>query len=92
VVESVLAEDPWREPFDDGADPGRAEAFVELAPADDAVVGGQLEEMVIPPARVAAQDFEARHFHRHSPLLASEGRQNSAAEASRQRQSMRLRI
>ena len=36
VVEDVLADDPRGEPLDDRADAGRAEALVELAPADDA--------------------------------------------------------
>ena len=31
--------------------PGRAEALVELAPADDALVGGQLQKVIIPPGR-----------------------------------------
>ena len=43
----------------DGADAGRAEPLVELAPADDAVVGRQLDEVVVPPAGVAGEDFDA---------------------------------
>src|SRR5437660_11439054 len=49
--------------------PGRAEALVELAPADDAVIGRQLQKVIIPPAGVAAKDVETRDFHRHSPVV-----------------------
>src|SRR6266436_1077326 len=48
--------------------PGRAEALVELAPADDALVGGQLQKVMLPPAGVAAKDVETRYLHRHSPV------------------------
>src|SRR5882762_9592162 len=48
--------------------PGRAEALVELAPADDALVGGQLQKVMLPPAGVAAKDVETRDLHRHSPV------------------------
>src|SRR5271165_1887905 len=67
VVEDVLSDDPCGEPLDDRTDPGRTEAFIEPAPTDDAFVGGQLQEMIIPPAGIAAKDFEARHLHRRSP-------------------------
>ena len=50
VVEYRLSDDPASEPLDDGTDPGRAEAFVELAPADDALVGRQFEEVIVSPA------------------------------------------
>ena len=36
VVEHRLSDDPPGEPLDDGADPGRAETLVKLAPADEA--------------------------------------------------------
>jgi hypothetical protein len=58
----------------DGTDPRGSETLVELAPADDAVVGGQLEEMIIPPAGVTAQDFETRHLHRRAPVARGTGR------------------
>jgi len=48
--------------------PGDAEPFVELPPADDAVIGGKPKEMRVPPARVTAQDVEACHLHRRSPV------------------------
>src|SRR5215813_5948600 len=51
--------------------PGRAEPLVELAPADDALVGGQLQKVIIPPAGVAAKDFETRDLDRHSPVARS---------------------
>jgi hypothetical protein len=45
VVEHRLPDDPPGEPLDDGADPRRAEPLVELAPADDALIGRQFEEV-----------------------------------------------
>ena len=74
VVEDVLPDDPRSEPFDDGTDPRGSETLVELAPGDDAVVGGQLEEMIIPPAGVTAEDFETRHLHRRAPVARGTGR------------------
>ena len=68
LIEDLLPNDPLSQPLDDRADPGGTEAFIELAPADDAVVGGQLQEMIIPPTGVAAKDFKARHLHRRSPV------------------------
>ena len=46
-----------------GADARRAEALVELAPADDAAIGRELDEMIVAPARVAGERLDARHFH-----------------------------
>src|SRR5215472_18027342 len=48
VVEDGLPDHAAGEPNDDRADPGRTETLVELAPADDPVIGRQLQEMVIP--------------------------------------------
>src|SRR5258708_15457488 len=58
VLEGVLADDPCRQPLDRGSDAGRAKPFVEFAPADEAVFGHDLDEMVVPPARVAGQGFD----------------------------------
>jgi hypothetical protein len=55
VVEHRLSGNPPGEPLDDGADPGRAEILVKLAPTDDALVGRQFEEVIIPPAGIAAR-------------------------------------
>jgi hypothetical protein len=69
VVEDRLSDDPPCEPLDDGADPRRTKAFVELAPADDARIGRQLDEMVISPAGIAAQNFQPLDLHRRSPVV-----------------------
>ena len=45
------------------ADARRAEALVELAPADDAVVGRDLDEVVVAPAGIAGERLDALHFH-----------------------------
>src|SRR6202048_2880739 len=63
VVEHRLSGTPPGEPLDDGADPGRAETLVKLTPADDALVGCQFEEVIIPPAGIAAKNFEALDLH-----------------------------
>src|SRR2546423_928824 len=60
----VLADDALLQPLDDGADPGRAEALVELAPADDAVRGRQLQEVVVPPPGIAMQGLDRADLHR----------------------------
>src|SRR5205807_7294028 len=57
VVEYRLSDDPPGEALDDRADPGRAEAFVELAPADDVLVGRQFEEVIVSPPGIAAKNF-----------------------------------
>src|ERR1700733_3705825 len=62
VLESVLPDHARRQALDHGTDAGRAEAFVEFAPADDAVIGGDLDEMVVPPAGVAGEDVNAAYF------------------------------
>jgi len=80
VVEGILADDPSRQPLDYRADPRGSEPFVELAPTDDAVIGAELEEMIVPPARVTAKDFETCHFHRRSPV-ARRVRQNQVFPA-----------
>ena len=66
VLADRLADDARRQPLDDGADARRAEALVELAPADDAVVGGELDEMVVAPARIAGQRLDALDLHGRS--------------------------
>src|SRR4029077_20753088 len=48
-------------------DAGRAEILGELAPADDAVGGGQLDEVVVAPARVAGERLECGDFHERLP-------------------------
>ena len=61
VLADRLADDARGQPMDHGADAGRAEALRELAPADDAAVGGELDEMVVAPARIAAERLDARY-------------------------------
>ena len=67
VIEDGLPDDAAGEPLDDGADAGRTEALVELAPTDDPILGRQLQEVVIPPAGIAAKNLKARDPHRHTP-------------------------
>ena len=52
-----------RQVRDHGADSRRAEAFVELAPADDAAVGREFDKVIVAPSRVAGERLDARHFH-----------------------------
>lgn len=62
VLEDVLPDDTGREALDGGANAGRAETLVEFAPADDAVLGRQLDEMIVSPAGIAGKDLEACCF------------------------------
>src|SRR3954453_12704108 len=64
VPENVLPDDAGRQALDRSTDAGRAEALVELAPADDAVLGRQLDEVVVSPAGVAGENFETCCFRR----------------------------
>jgi hypothetical protein len=62
VPEDVLPDDAGGQALDRSADARRAEALVELAPSDDAVLGRQLDEVVVSPAGVAGENFKTRCF------------------------------
>src|SRR5262249_46896241 len=86
MLEGVLPDDPSRQPLDCGTDAGRAKTFVIFAPADDAVLGGDLDEVVVSPARVAGQDFDGPYFRslRHGfPLFFAEYAGARAPDRSR---------
>ena len=59
VLQRRLADHARRQALDHRADAGRAETLVELAPADNAVLGDKLDEVVVAPASVAGQGFDA---------------------------------
>ena len=59
MLEGVLADHPRREPLDRRGHAGRAKALVIFAPADDAVFGHDLDEVIIAPAGVAGERFDA---------------------------------
>ena len=63
VVVYRLADQPVGIPLDDGREPGGSEGLVEFAPADDAVVGDELEEVVVAPSGVAGQRFDPLDFY-----------------------------
>ena len=76
------ADDALRELLDDRGDADRAPVLVVLAPADDAVVGRQPDEVVVPPTGVAVPGFDAPDLHpslpspagtppSHSPITSS---------------------
>ena len=58
MVHRALADHAVLELVDYRGDARRAEALVELAPADDAILGGDLEEEVVPPAVAAREGLE----------------------------------
>ncbi|MGY3650973.1 hypothetical protein [Bradyrhizobium sp. LM2.9] len=62
MPENVLPDDAGGEALDRSADAGRAEALVELAPADDTVFGRQLDEVVVSPTGIAGENFETCCF------------------------------
>ena len=62
VLKHVLPDHAHRKALDRGANAGRAETLVEFAPADDAVVGRELDEMVVSPAGIAGKKFDAYYF------------------------------
>ena len=73
VIADRLADDAGRELLDGGADARRAEAFVVLAPADDAVLGGDLDEVVVAEARIGGERLDRTDLgidlHRDAPLM-----------------------
>jgi len=62
VLECVLADHAGCEALDRRGDAGRSKALVVLAPADDAVLGHDLDEVVIPPAGVAGERYNASYL------------------------------
>ena len=59
----ILADQRLAERADDGAEPLAAVALVVFRPADDAVIGGDLEEREDAPAGVAMQILDPRDAH-----------------------------
>src|SRR5258707_11548507 len=62
VLKRVLSNHPRRETLDRSTYTRRAKTFVELAPANDAVFGGELDEVVVSPTGVAGEQFDASYF------------------------------
>src|SRR6185503_8488818 len=59
VLEGVLADHARCEALDRRGHAGRAKPLVVLAPADDAVLGHDLDEVVVAKAGVAGERFDA---------------------------------
>jgi len=59
MLERVLADHPRRQSFDCGRDTRCAKALVVFAPANDAVFGHDLDEVVVTPAGIAGERFDA---------------------------------
>jgi hypothetical protein len=74
VIHRILADDFRRQAVDNGGDARRAKALVELAPAGDPVVGRELQEIIVAPARIGAQHLKARDLHRSLPSKVSRRR------------------
>src|SRR4029079_8418235 len=72
VLAHRLADDPRRQPMDDRLDAGRPEPLRELAPADDAAVGAELDEVVVAPAPIAAERLDCRDLHCALLMLVSD--------------------
>jgi len=73
VLKRVLADHARSQPLDRRGHARRAKALVVLAPADDAVLGHDLDEVVVAPAGVAGERFDASYggglFHVPAPGL-----------------------
>ena len=70
----VLADHDRRQMLDRGGDALAAEGFVVLAPADQPVVGGDLEEIEIAVAGVRMQALERSDLHRSGSLRRASAR------------------
>jgi len=73
MLVGVLADHARGKPLDRSRYAGRAKTLVILAPADDAVLGHDLDEVVVPPAGVAGERLDASYlsglFHDFLPGL-----------------------
>src|SRR5262245_49319565 len=65
VLADRLSNDAWRQALDNAAYARRAKAFIEFAPAHHAIAGGELDEVVVAPPRIAGQRLDPRHFRAH---------------------------
>src|SRR6185437_3375069 len=98
----ILADQPLAQRADDGGEAAAAIALVIFRPADDAVIGGDLEEREDAPAGVAMQILDPRDAHDPSSRLAAPARSAARlaqayarrhdAATGRQRVRMRRRI
>src|SRR5919112_4439454 len=64
MVVYLLADQSVSIPLYDGREPGRPENLVEFAPADDALIGDELEKVIVTPSGIAGQRFDPLDFHR----------------------------
>src|SRR5258708_20233846 len=62
VLKGILSHHPCRQTLDRSTDAGRPKAFVEFAPADDSVFGGDLDELIVSPTAVANEQFYASYL------------------------------
>ncbi len=62
MLEGVLADHTRAEPLDRSRHARRAKTLVIFAPADDAVLGHDLDEVVVAPAGVAGERFDASYL------------------------------
>ena len=72
VLADRLADDAAAQLVDDRGQARRAEPFRKLAPADDALVRRELDEVVVAPAGIAGQRLYARDFHGAPPVSRGE--------------------
>ncbi len=69
MLACLLPDDAWGQALDHRTNAGRAEAFVVLAPADDAGIRGEFHVVVIAPAGIAGERLDLRYFHSEAVLL-----------------------
>ena len=81
VAERVAADQHRREAADHIRQADRAEALVELGPANDAIVGGDLEEGEHAPAGIGLERFNVFDLH-PLPLEGSPRRQRKARRSA----------
>src|ERR1700694_4251135 len=58
VLTGILPDHARRETLDRSSHAGRPKTFVEFAPADDAFLSGDLDEVVVSPTGVASEQFD----------------------------------
>src|SRR5215831_2165580 len=86
VLAGPLPDHNGGQALDHGAHPRRAKPLIELAPAHDACLGGELDEVIVAPACIAGERLDVDDLHRRfSPAATgkpSTGARSPAAAAA----------
>ena len=89
IAAGVLSDQDRRQAADHGGHTVTARAFVVFAPADNARVGGDLEEVEVAPDAVGMQRLDAVYLHVVSPMMLSADARCDAGQPDAARPSLK---